>query len=402
MATRPTLSEDRAMGTPVKLRARGAAASVVFERIPTPRVRPLAIPPPGSGLKPVMGDPGMPVVGHTLEFLHAGLRHARDYHQRLGTVFWLNAVGGSWVQVLGPSGLETVLTNRDRAFSNKLGWDPLIGAFFDRGVMLMDFEEHRHHRRIMQQAFKHERLVGYVDRMNPAIARGIAGWQPGSGFQLYSAAKQLTLDVATEVFVGGQPSAEADRLNAAFINTVLGGQAIIRADVPGGKWHRGLESRRAARALLPQPVAGQARERERRPVQRAVPGAGRRWGTLQRRGRRQPHDLHDDGGTRYSTITVAMMGYYLARHPEWQDRLRAESQALGKDAISYDDLDALPSMELVFKETVRLQRASGHARPPGDQGHRGRRLLHPGRQQADARHLLDAEDGAVVAQSGHV
>ena len=71
------------MGTPVKLRARGAAASVV-ERIPTPGVRPLAIPPPGSGLKPVMGDPGMPVVGHTLEFLHAGLRHARDYHQRLG------------------------------------------------------------------------------------------------------------------------------------------------------------------------------------------------------------------------------------------------------------------------------------------------------------------------------
>src|SRR6185437_2433317 len=213
MATRPRLSEDRAMGTPVKLRARGAAASVV-ERIPTPGVRPLAIPPPGSGLKPVMGDPGLPVVGHTLEFLHAGLRHARDYHQRLGTVFWLNAVGGSWVQVLGPSGLETVLTNRDRAFSNKLGWDPLIGTFFDRGVMLRDFEEHRHHRRIMQQAFRHDRLVAYLEKMNPAIERGIARWRAGSDFELYRAAKQLTLDVATEVFVGGELGAEADRLNA--------------------------------------------------------------------------------------------------------------------------------------------------------------------------------------------
>ena len=83
-------------------------------------------------------------------------------------MFWVNAVGGRWVQVLGPSALETVLTNRARAFSNKLGWDPLIGAFFDRGVMLMDFEEHRHHRRIMQQAFKHERLVSYLKEMNPA------------------------------------------------------------------------------------------------------------------------------------------------------------------------------------------------------------------------------------------
>ena len=54
-----------------------------------------------------------------------------------------------------------------------------------------------------------------------------------------------------------------------------------------------------ARALLPQPIAGQARERDRRPVQRAVPGAGRGRGTLQRRGRRQSHDLHDDGGTRH-------------------------------------------------------------------------------------------------------
>lgn len=358
MATRPRLSEDRAMGTPVKLRARGAAASVV-ERIPTPGVRPLAIPPPGSGLKPVMGDPGMPVVGHTLEFLHAGLRHARDYHQRLGTVFWLNAVGGSWVQVLGPSGLETVLTNRDRAFSNKLGWDPLIGAFFDRGVMLMDFEEHRHHRRIMQQAFKHERLVGYVDRMNPAIARGIAGWQPGSGFQLYSAAKQLTLDVATEVFVGGQPSAEADRLNAAFINTVLGGQAIIRADVPGGKWHRGLESRH----LLERYFLSQL------PVKRASE-TDDLFSVLCRAQAEDGERFSDEDVVNHmiftmmaahdtSTISVAMMGYYLARHPEWQDRLRAESQALGKDAISYDDLDALPSMELVFKETVRLNAPVG-------------------------------------------
>jgi cytochrome P450 len=40
--------------------------------------------------------------------------------------------------------------------------------------MLMDFEEHRHHRRIMQQAFKRERLIGYVDALNPRIEGGSA------------------------------------------------------------------------------------------------------------------------------------------------------------------------------------------------------------------------------------
>jgi cytochrome P450 len=53
------------------------------------------------------------------------------------------------------------------------------------------------------------------------------------------------------------------------------------------------------------------------------------------------------------------MGYYLARHPEWQERLRTESQALGKTAIGYDDLDALPSMDLVFKETLRMNAPVG-------------------------------------------
>jgi cytochrome P450 len=346
------------MGTPVKLKARGVAASLV-ERAPASRVRPLAMPPAGSGLKPVMGDSGVPVVGHTLDFLHDGLRHARDYHQRLGTVFWVNALGGRWVNVLGPDGLETILVNRDRAFSNKLGWDPLIGAFFDRGVMLMDFEEHRHHRRIMQQAFKHDRLVAYLDKMNPAITQGLARWRPGGGFKLYPAAKQLTLDIATEVFMGAEANAEADRLNAAFIDVVVGGQAIIRADVPGGKWHRGLESRRRLEQYFRSQLAAKRTSQEDdlfSVLCRAETEEGERF---------SDEDVvnhmiftmmaaHDT-----STITVTMMGYYLARHPEWQERLREESRALGKDAIGYEDLDALPSMDLVFKETLRMNAPVG-------------------------------------------
>jgi cytochrome P450 len=339
--------------TPVKLKARGLAASLV-ERVPTAPIRPLADPPAGSGLRPVMGDPGMPVVGHTLEFLADGLRHARSYYDRFGTVFWVNTVGGRWVQVIGPDGLETVLTNRDRAFSNKLGWDPLIGAFFDRGVMLMDLEEHRHHRRIMQQAFKHDRLVAYLDKMSPAIDRGIARWQPRRDFPLYRALKQLTLDVATEVFVGTPPSAETDRLNTAFINTVAGGQAIIRADVPGGKWHRGLQSRRLLERYF----------RSQLPVKRASDGDDL-FSVLCRAETEDGARFSDDDVVNHmiftlmaahdtSTITVAMMGYYLARHPEWQQRLREESIALGKPEIGYEDLDALPAMDLAFKETLRM------------------------------------------------
>src|SRR5207302_3734292 len=139
--------------------------------------------------------------------------------ERFGELSWTYAFGIKSVSVLGPEAIGEVLANRDRAFSNEQGWSYFIGPFFHRGVMLMDFEEHRLHRRIMQQAFKHERLVAYLEKMNSGIERGIARWRPGPGFRLYRAAKQLTLDVATEVFMGEQLSAEADRLNSAFIET---------------------------------------------------------------------------------------------------------------------------------------------------------------------------------------
>jgi cytochrome P450 len=346
------------MSTPVKLRARGIAASIV-ERVPSPAVSPLAAPPPGSGLKPVMGDPGVPLVGHTLEFLHNGLPRARDYYARFGTLFWSGGFGIQMVNVVGPDGLETVLTNRDRAFSNKEGWDYLIGAFFDRGVMLMDFEEHRHHRRIMQQAFKHERLVAYLDKMNPAIERGISRWRPGRGFELYPATKQLTLDIATEVFVGGELGSEADRLNRAFIDCVQGGQAVIRADVPGGKWHRGLTSRRLLEDYF----------RSQIPAKRSGDGNDL-FSVLCRAETEEGERFSDEDIVNHmiftmmaahdtSTITVAMMGYYLAKDPEWQERLREESRALGKASIGYEDLEALPLLDLAFKETLRMNAPVG-------------------------------------------
>ncbi|MCV7120589.1 cytochrome P450, partial [Mycobacterium nebraskense] len=55
-----------------------------------------------------------------------------------------------------------------------------------------------------------------------------------------------------------------------------------------------------------------------------------------------------------STITTTAVTYYLAKHPEWQDRVRAESDALGDRSPEIDDLEGLRSLDLVIKESMRL------------------------------------------------
>src|SRR4051794_39516665 len=341
------------MSTSLPFKVRGVAASLL-EHVPAGDARPLADPPPGSGLAPVMGEPGPPLVGQSLLWLKDNLGYSRHFYERYGTVFWGNSLGTQVVSVLGPDGIETVLTNRDQAFSNADGWGYFIGPFFERGVMLMDFEEHRHHRRIMQEAFKRERLVAYIEKANATIARVLPTWRPGPGFALYEAAKQLTLDIATEVFVGADIGAQADRLNHAFIDTVVGGQAIVRSDVRGGKWHRGLESRRVLQEYFRSRIAAK-RSSESDDLFSVLCHAETEDGE-----RFSDEDVinhmiftmmaaHDT-----STITLTMMGYYLAKNPAWQDRIREESRAIGKEQIGYDDVDELPALDLVFKETLRM------------------------------------------------
>ena len=135
----------------------------------------LAVPPVGSGLRPVLGDAGAPIVGHTFELIHFG----PDYHFRrqhaFGPVSWVGAFGQRIVVMSGPDAAQAVLTNGDKALSQD-GWDYFIGRFFGRGLMLLNFGEHHLHRRIMQDAFTRDRVAGYVSQLGPALRTGVSRW----------------------------------------------------------------------------------------------------------------------------------------------------------------------------------------------------------------------------------
>lgn len=132
------------------------------------------------------------------------LEFARARYARYGPVSWAGGIGFRVVQLMGPEALEAAWINKDKAFSSTRGWAPVIGPFFHRGIMLLDFDEHRDHRRIMQQAFTRSALNGYLDLMRPGIKRTVSAWPATQRFPFYASVKHLLLDQAAEVFVGAR------------------------------------------------------------------------------------------------------------------------------------------------------------------------------------------------------
>ncbi|MEV0060445.1 cytochrome P450 [Nocardia sp. NPDC050718] len=313
----------------------------------------LAQPPAGSGLLPVRGDGGLPLVGYSLNVFDDLLGMQRLLHDRYGPVHWTSAFGTRLVLAVGEEAAGEVLANRDRTFASS-GWTRFLGPFFRRGIILMDAEEHMFHRRILQQAFTRPRLVGYLATMNETIDESLARWEPSAEFMMYPTAKQLTLDIASSVFMGARLGSEARRLHRAFTTSVEATLAIVRADIPGGRWHAGLRGRKVLEEYFRSQLA----------AKRADPGTDL-FSVLCGAKDETGAEFSDDDVVNHmifllmaahdtTTTTIAMMTYFLAQRPDWQERVRAESLALGKDSLDYDDLEQLPSLDLVFKETLRM------------------------------------------------
>src|SRR4051812_10430527 len=110
-------------------------------------------------------DKGMPVLGKLFDYVNDPLAFFHHQWDTYGPVSPFRAFFRDAVVLLGPDACEAALRNKDKAFANGPAWGRIVGPFFNRGLMLLDFEEHHAHRRIMQEAFTRDRLTAYAVRM---------------------------------------------------------------------------------------------------------------------------------------------------------------------------------------------------------------------------------------------
>lgn len=304
----------------------------------------------------IPGDTGIPFFGHTFRLLKDPVNFGRSMRQKYGDVYRTYSFFKHNVTMLGPDANEFMLMDRGKNFSNELGWSPYLERLFPRGLMLLDFDEHKAHRHIMAAAFKTGPMKGYMDLLNAAMPARIAEWGKRKTFKFYPAIKELTLDMATLVFLGLERSPETKKINQALTDMVSASLGVVRVPLPGTIMRKGVKGRKFMVDFLMQEI----------PKRRGVSGPDIFT---------QLVNAQDDDGNSFSdqevvdhmiflwmaahdtiTSSVTTLVYELGRNTDWQDRLREEIAGLGlnDDSLPYDKMKDLVLTEYAFKEALRL------------------------------------------------
>jgi cytochrome P450 len=275
-----------------------------------------------------------------------------DLRAKYGPNFRTHLAGRPVLIIGGPDAVRDVLLDREKNFSSELGWKKSLGKLFARGLMLKDFDEHRVDRRLMQVAFRNDAMRRYVDTMTAAIDTAIVSWP--RELKLYPVLKQLTLDMASNIFLGLALGPESKVVDEAFVAAVDASIALVRSELPLFTYGRGIRGRRTLERFF----ATLIRERRKNPgidllseLCRAKSEDGERF---------SDDDITDHMiflmMAAHDTTTSAMSSlvHLLLENPEWQERAREEVLARGGAPVSWDDRGSLPVLDRCFDETIRL------------------------------------------------
>lgn len=248
---------------------------------------------------------------------------------------------------------------------------PIIGrvkVLIGEGLFTSEGTFWRRQRRLAQPAFHRERIAGFVDTMVASTAERLDAWRPaaaaGSSIDVAAEMNELTLTIVGRTLFGADLSADAADVGRALRIALAGTSERALRWMVAPMWvpTRSNRTLRAAIRTLDR-VVFDVIERRRRDD---TPGndllgmlmAARDEDTGERMTARQLRDeamtfLLAGHETTANALSWAL--YLLARHPDAEERLRAEIAAvLGDRRPTYDDVASLSYARAVVEEAMRL------------------------------------------------
>jgi cytochrome P450 len=290
-----------------------------------------------------------------------GARLQRDYgdvaHFRLGPI--------SCYQFVHPDHVQEVLVRQAKKFRKPARLRQVFGRFEGNGLVLSDGALWARQRRLVQPAFRPDRMQAYAAEIVRLTGQMLDGWGPRAEVDFAAAMTRLALDVGTRTLFSADVGNDVEALGRAVAAVQRWAIRELNRVVATPRWLPliGRPEARRALAFLDGLVRRIVRERRAAGVRRddllgrlldAVDGEGDGRGM----GDRQ---LRDElvtlllAGHETTAAALAWAGFLLARHPGVQEPVAAGVRAaLGGRPPGFADLPRLAEVEQVFKEALRL------------------------------------------------
>jgi cytochrome P450 len=307
-------------------------------------------------LEHIPGDYGWPGIGKTIALFRNPAALFDTHYRQYGAVSRISVTGQKMVMLVGPDLVKMLMLDTERVFSAKMGWGLFMSDFFAGGVLMKDFDEHRIHRRIMQNAFKSDAMRVYAEKIQVIVQHTVNQWRQQDEVIFFEEIKGLLLHIAFEVFCCVEQSREEEKkVNQAFIDMMEGTMGIIRKDIPGLLYHRGMNGRRFLKKYFMGLVAKKR--------------CGNDTDILSHfcREQKENGDYFSDAEVAEHMIflmlaahdttssAVTMGAYHLAKDEKLQQQLRAEFLHAGKVKPYYEAwMSDMPIMQASFNEVIRL------------------------------------------------
>jgi cytochrome P450 len=264
-----------------------------------------------------------------------------------------------------PSLIREVLVTRGKSFRKWRAQTRVFRKIDGDGLIGSEGEFWLRQRRLIQKAFHPRRFGRYAESVVALARRRLDRWAAGAAIDLDREMSELSLEITGETLFGVDL-----RDQAAWLRQTAGvlRETFIReflAPVPLPDWLPLPSKRRMRRAIREMHafISGIIRDRRASGEDRgdllsvlllAVDEQGDGKGMTDGQARAEAVTLFNAGHDSTSAA-LAWTGYFIARHADVQERLRAEVEAvLGGRAATFDDLPRLPFAEAVVKESLRL------------------------------------------------
>ena len=278
------------------------------------------------------------------------------------------------VLVNHPDGVKHILQDNAVNYVKAGIVRPLLTPALGNGLVTIEGDEWRWHRRIMTPAFNAKSVADYARIVTEATDAMLRAWDEdesedgsGSALDLEGAMKELTLDIIARTMFSSDSERIKDTLHRSSTRYQAEMNLSPLALIPGINrvWAR-LKERRAARILkdlntLMAQLIESRRTRSGAPsnddlldrlLHARDPESGRSLSVS---------DVRDEmvtifvAGHETTALALCWTWFLLSQHPGVERRLWAEvDDTLNGAAPTYDDVRRLPYTRMVFDEALRL------------------------------------------------